>query len=154
MQHAKLGAALAVAIIGASTLVRCGPEMCPSPPLSQCPSFIADFVAPCGFKSFTSTCSPTADCSVDMSGCAIRLTRTQTCDATIILGDETVHTAHLVITQPPPPDAGRCYTPCAQPPSLILTVDGEGKPSIVDFTSATCVGSDAGTDTSADVATD
>jgi hypothetical protein len=105
MQHARLRAAFAFVFIGASTLVRCGSERCVASE-APCVSAVADFVAPCGFKSFTTTCAPTADCTVNMSGCTIPLTSTQTCDATIVLGDGTTHGAHLVITEPPPVDAG------------------------------------------------
>jgi hypothetical protein len=147
MRQRTLGAL--VAIVG--MLVRCGSDPCPLPSEAPCVSSIASFVSPCGFQSFTTTCTPKAECTTNASECAIPITSAQTCDVTIVLGDGTPHSAHLVITQPPPMDAGRCPMTCPQPPHLDLTVDGVDRTGVIDFSSATCAAPDGGSDASADV---
>jgi hypothetical protein len=120
----------------------------PSCPLSgapPCPSEVVVFHASCGFTSFTSTCTSAPTC--EQTDCWIPVATTETCDASAVLGDGTAHAAHLVVTQRPAPDAGRCVASCPTV-SVDVTVDGVdvGGPAAVDISSTTCVAADAGTD--------
>ncbi|HEY1954412.1 MAG TPA: hypothetical protein VGH28_02350 [Polyangiaceae bacterium] len=76
--------------------------------------------------------------------CSIESENAQTCDATFVLGDGTTHTAHLVVTEAvtrePESD---CPATCRPSPEVAVTVDGSDAGPTTDFSSPTCVTSDA-----------
>lgn len=148
----KVRVALALAGVIVAGLVRCTSLPCPVSE-APCTKTVAVFTSSCGVASFTTTCTPAATC--DANACSIPINTAQTCDATIVLGDGTTHGIHVVITEPPAVDAGRCPATCPPQPEVSLTVDGaDAGAGIVNFSSATCVASDGGSDASVDVASD
>jgi hypothetical protein len=143
----KLRVPMLVIAFVSSLLPRCGGVPCLATEF-PCTAEAVPFRAECGFATFTSTCIPSATCT--STWCSIPLTRAQTCDVSMELGDGTSHTAHLVITEPPAPDAA-CPSGCPPIAHLDLTVDGlDVSSDIIDFSSATCQATDAGLDGSTD----
>lgn len=76
----------------------------------------------------------------------------------LVLGDGTSHTAHVVFSELPQSTSG-CPSGCPNEFKTSMTVDGVVAPgAVIDaeftFQSATCMASDAGLDGSTDSATD
>lgn len=106
--------------------------------MTPCPSTNVAFASSCGFKNFTTTCR-------NVSGHTIASFTSETCDATMVLGDGTTHNAHLIFTERPPACPGCNHQ------QIAVTIDGQGpvNSSLVNFGSDTPFGpatcsSDAG----------
>jgi hypothetical protein len=105
----------------------------------SCPQGGVTLVTSCDGMSFMSNCNSVSGASgIEITGAAA-----QTCDASITLSDGTVHTVHVVISDPPA--AGSCGCPPVAP--MEVTVDGKGswrEGSTVAVDSPTCTRPDAG----------
>jgi hypothetical protein len=146
---------LAAVMAGAGVIVggcsQCLPLPCPSPPG-------VTFASSCGMIFFPASCNGNT--------CELGGNAAETCDGSIKLGDGTVHTVHVVISDPP--GGSSCGCPVAP---MEVTVDGKGpwrEGSVIDFgagmssvSSPTCNGmrpdggsQDGASDASSDAAGD
>jgi hypothetical protein len=87
-------------------LVAIGAPACQGSPTCSSVPCAPDTVyvgSPCGFKSFTSTCSgfqgvPSISCDADGCGARIKATRAETCTVTVTYGDGTLAASTLTFT--------------------------------------------------------